>query len=210
MGFSNEVVDIIKRLIANNWYSIMLNGQCHGFFHSTRGVKQGDPLSPTLFIILDDVLSRVLNSLFEEGQFVGYGLPKWSYNLNHLAYANDTIIFASAQKYSLERIMSTLQEYETRSGQKINKDKSVYYLHQNEAAYASKVMEKGTGMKMGQFPMKYLGCPITHTQKRKEHYSDLIKKVVPVAAVLSIWNLNISQDCLCCSTLQEKLQNIFF
>ncbi|XP_060182430.1 uncharacterized protein LOC132612110 [Lycium barbarum] len=48
----------------------------HGFFHSTRGVKQGDPLSPALFIIAAEFLSRALNSLFDQPGFVGYGMPK--------------------------------------------------------------------------------------------------------------------------------------
>lgn len=91
MGFSNSVVDLIWRLLANNYYSILLNGQSHGFFHSTRGVKQGDPLSPALFIISAEVLSRALNALIEDPQYVGYGLPKWSANINHLPFADDTI-----------------------------------------------------------------------------------------------------------------------
>lgn len=49
MGFDVGVVDKIWRLVANNWYSILINGQAQGFFHSTRRVKQGDPLSLALF-----------------------------------------------------------------------------------------------------------------------------------------------------------------
>ncbi|WMV19415.1 hypothetical protein MTR67_012800 [Solanum verrucosum] len=96
MGLSDRFVNMVWRLISNNYYSILLNGPSYGFFHSTRGVKQGDPLSPTLFILSAEVLSRALNSLFDDPQFVGYGMPRWSANLNHLAYADDTIIFASS------------------------------------------------------------------------------------------------------------------
>lgn len=56
---------------------------------------------------------------------MGYGLPKWSAKLNHLAYADDTIIFASVNRYSLKRIMLILQD-----GHKVNKKKRVFYLHQ--------------------------------------------------------------------------------
>ncbi|XP_059315792.1 secreted RxLR effector protein 78-like [Lycium ferocissimum] len=91
MGFAEVFIDMIWRLIANNWYSVLFNGQASGFFHSTRGVKQGDPLSPALFILFAEVLSRALNSLFEDNGFRSYGMPKWSANLNHLAYADDTI-----------------------------------------------------------------------------------------------------------------------
>ncbi|XP_060182017.1 uncharacterized protein LOC132611631 [Lycium barbarum] len=76
MGFAEIFIDMVWRLIANNWYSILLNGQAYGFFHSTRGVKQGDPISPALFILSAEVLFRALNSLFENNDFRSYGMPK--------------------------------------------------------------------------------------------------------------------------------------
>ncbi|XP_070050533.1 uncharacterized protein [Nicotiana tomentosiformis] len=77
--------------------------QDSGFFKSTRGVKQGDPLSPSLFILSAEVLSRSLNKMFEDKAFIGFGIPKWSEPLNHLTYADDTIIFASTQPESLKK-----------------------------------------------------------------------------------------------------------
>ncbi|KAH0670569.1 hypothetical protein KY289_025062 [Solanum tuberosum] len=73
--------------------------------------------------------------------------------------------------------MVVLQDYEKQSGQKVNKEKSFYYLHQNVAARISTLVEQCTGMSRGSFPMKYLWCPITHTRKRKEHYDDLFERV---------------------------------
>lgn len=184
MGFDGRFVDMVWRLISNHYYSVLLNGQSYGFFHSTRGVKQGDPLSPALFILSSEVLSRALNSLFDDPYYVGYGMPKWSDNLNHLAYADDTIIFASTQVYSLKKIMTVLQEYEKQSGQMVNKEKSFFYLHQNVAAGISLPVEQCIGMNRGSFPMKYLGSPITHTRKRKEHYAELIDRV---KGKLQVW-----------------------
>ncbi|XP_060177955.1 uncharacterized protein LOC132607892 [Lycium barbarum] len=48
-GFSEIIIDMVFRLVSNNWYSVLLNGKSHGFFKSSRVVKQRDPLSPTLF-----------------------------------------------------------------------------------------------------------------------------------------------------------------
>lgn len=71
---------------------MLQNRKFYGFFHH-HGVKQGDLLSLSLFILYIEVLSRDLNALFAYYQYVGYDMPKWSPNQNHLAYPVDTIIF---------------------------------------------------------------------------------------------------------------------
>lgn len=77
-GFGEMIIDMVWRLISNNWYSVCINRKTHGVFQSSKGIKQGDPLSPTLFIIRVEVLSRGLNNLHRDSQYIGYGLPKWS------------------------------------------------------------------------------------------------------------------------------------
>ncbi|KAG5595458.1 hypothetical protein H5410_036690 [Solanum commersonii] len=73
--------------------------------------------------------------------------------------------------------MRDLKGYETISGKLINKEKSCFYMfHKVEARLVEKV-EQITGLSKGNFPFKYLGCPIFHNRKRKEYYNDLIKKV---------------------------------
>ncbi|XP_070032139.1 uncharacterized protein [Nicotiana tomentosiformis] len=104
MGFAEHYIIMIWNLLANNW-----------------GVKQGDPLSPALFILSAEVLTRTTNKLFDDKKFIGYGMPKWIDPLNHLAYADDTIIFSSADTYSLGKIVKVLTQYEQTSGQLINK-----------------------------------------------------------------------------------------
>ncbi|KAH0700880.1 hypothetical protein KY284_015095 [Solanum tuberosum] len=128
IGFNSFVADKVCRLVANNWYSVLINGQAHGFFHSSRGVEQGDPLSPTLFILAAEVLSRALNNLFHNQDFTRYGMPKWSDVIYSLAYADDTVIFIIAEKKSLDLVMERLGIYEDQSGQMINKEKSCFYV----------------------------------------------------------------------------------
>nr|XP_018625123.1 uncharacterized mitochondrial protein AtMg01250-like [Nicotiana tomentosiformis] len=116
MGFGERFIGLVFGIISNNWYSVLINGQPYGFFKSTRRVKQGDPLSPALFIPAAEALSRGLNALHLDLYFCGFELPKWSPKINHLAYADDTIIFSSSDATSLKLIMEVLSAYEIASG----------------------------------------------------------------------------------------------
>ncbi|XP_019226229.1 PREDICTED: uncharacterized protein LOC109207710 [Nicotiana attenuata] len=105
MRFAEQFINMIWNLLANN----------------------------CLFILSAEVLSRSLNKLFEDKKFRGFGMPKWSDRLNHLAYADDTIIVSSADPYSLSKVVEVLTLYEQTSGQLINKSKSSYFMHANVA-----------------------------------------------------------------------------
>lgn len=73
-------------------------------------------LSPSLFILMVEVLSRALNDLFSYAEFRGYSLSKWSEQINHLLYVDDTIIFVKVHSDTLKLLMQTLSVYETQSG----------------------------------------------------------------------------------------------
>ncbi|XP_060216354.1 uncharacterized protein LOC132643852 [Lycium barbarum] len=175
MGFGEFLIDMVYRLISNNWYSILINGQAQGFFKSTKGVKQGDPLSPTLFIIAAECMTRALNELHKKEGYVGYGMPKWSPYINHLAYADDTIIFTSAQPHTLKLVMNTLAEYEKISGQKINKEKSAFYQSVSQTL-ANSVVEC-THIPRKEFLFTYLGIPIYYGRKRIAHFKEITEKI---------------------------------
>lgn len=134
-------------------------------------------MSPSLFILMAEVLSRALNNLFACAGFQGFGLPKWSEQINYLSYANDTIIFTKADDTNLRLLMETLCEYESQSGQKINKEKSAFYVYHKAAHDDTQRVEEHTGFHRGEFPLTYLGCPVGYAKKRKTHFTELIKKV---------------------------------
>jgi len=178
MGFTERLIGIVFVLVSNNWYSILINGQAHGFFKSSRGIKQGDPVSPTLFILAAEALSRGLNALHTNLYFCRFGMPKWSPKINHLAYGDDMIIFSSSDEASLMLIMQVLKAYEAASGQLVNKTKSAMYLHHLTNMEVVNKVESITGMHRNDFPIIYLGCPIFYARRKLEFYQPLITKVM--------------------------------
>lgn len=176
-GFSEFIIDIVWRLVSNNWYSVLVNGKAFEFFKSSRGLKQGDSLSLTLLIIAAEVLTRRINKLHDEPDFRGYRMPKWSPNINHLSYADDTILFCSGELKSVRMMMRVLRNYEKISGQMINLNKSFFYLHDNTHLIIGIRLRRETDIKQGSFPFTYLGCPIFYGRRKLEHYEELIKKI---------------------------------
>lgn len=99
-GFSNKWITLINSILSNCWFSVILNGEVSGFFRSTRGLRQGDPLSPSLFILAEEVLSRGLSRLGRSGGVLPFSVPRGCLSITHLLFADDTIIFVNGAQSS--------------------------------------------------------------------------------------------------------------
>ncbi|XP_075499183.1 uncharacterized protein LOC142537561 [Primulina tabacum] len=122
-GFSERVVEMVSACISHCHFSVNINGSLSGFFGSTRGLRQGDPLSPMLFILGAEYLSRGLDRLYLQHPELRYR-SGCDILISHLAYADDVIIFANGGSRSLRRLMGLLHHYENCSGQLVNAVKS--------------------------------------------------------------------------------------
>lgn len=164
-GFNETWIDIIWRLISNVWYSVNINGSIHGFFNSTRSLRQRDPLSPFLFLIGAELLSRLIESL-NNYYFIPFSIDNCSPIISHLCYVDDIILFSSADPESLKMIMDKMETYEKISGQLVNKSKSGFYVKfKDDDPRINQIMQT-TGFKHSKFPMQYLGCPIYIGRKK--------------------------------------------
>ena len=161
MGFGSKWIGWMWSCISTIKYSMLVNGVPAGFFSSSKGLRQGDPLSPYLFIMGMEVLSALISRAVEGG-FI-YGCRIWKgrgqvVNISHLLFADDTIVFCEAKKESLLYLSWILLWFEAASGLKINLEKSmVIPVGEVEGALD---MAAEIGCKVGQLPTVYLGLPL--------------------------------------------------
>ncbi|XP_060179779.1 uncharacterized protein LOC132609685 [Lycium barbarum] len=187
-GFSEIWIDLMWGLISEVWYSIVINGVRRGFYTSSQGLKQGDPLSPSLFIIAAEVLTRSLNSLNNEPDFIPFHMNKRGPQINHLAYADDIVIFCSGKQSSINLVMSHIEKYENASGQKINGEKSLFITDPKASAQRINKMRNCTGFMEKSFPFTYLGCSLYKGRKKLIYFENMAMKV---ANRLNSWQGNM-------------------
>lgn len=178
MGFGEVIIDMIWRIMANNWYSVTVNGSRYGFFHSSRGLKQGDPLSPALFISGAEVLSRMMNNLQNHHLYDGFHMEQKGPQINHLSFADDVIIFFSVKDTTLQLIMGVLNDYEIVSDQLINKGKSHFMIPDKTPQDTIDLIKAITEFSQKDSPITYLGCLLYIGSRRVIYFSEMVAKVV--------------------------------
>lgn len=131
MGFDARWINWTMQCISTVKYKIIVSGEEIKEVKPSRGLRQGDPLSPYLFLFVSDVLSNMISNAVKKKELIGLKLAKTCPVLSHLFFADDSIFFLQAVKESCMRLKQILEEYCTASGQKINYDKSSLYFSAN-------------------------------------------------------------------------------
>ena len=161
MGFGSKWIRWINWCISTATFSVLINGSPSGFFRSSRGLRQGDPLSPYLFVIGMEALSCLLQRAVE-GNFISGcrfgGRDGGEIVISHLLYADDTIMFCDAKADQLMYLRWTLMWFEAFSGLKINLFKSEIIPLGRVDNVEELAAELGCGV--GSLPTKYLGLPL--------------------------------------------------
>ncbi|VFQ67311.1 unnamed protein product [Cuscuta campestris] len=127
-GFTQHSLLMLMGVLKGTWFSILVNGLPRGFFPMKSGVKQGDALSPLLFIIALEGLSQEIKHQMNMGFIKPFhtGLIK---SPSHLLYADDLIIFTNGESRNLLKIQHILSTFMLTSGQSINLSKSQIIVH---------------------------------------------------------------------------------
>lgn len=124
MGFPSALVELIYRCISSVTYAFQINNHLVGQLSPQRGIRQGDPLSPYLFVLCSQGLSAMLNRYVEQRLFQGITIARGAPTISHLFFADDSLVFFRATGADSHQVKACLQHYEKATGQIINFEKS--------------------------------------------------------------------------------------
>ncbi|KAJ3685462.1 hypothetical protein LUZ61_014626 [Rhynchospora tenuis] len=173
-GFPAIFISWIKLVLSSSRSSILLNGQVGVPFEHKRGLRQGDPLSPFLFLLAVDVLSRMITAA---SLSVPYTISsRFLSPFFLLQYADDTMLFSTVKGTAIHTLQLVLHIFSKVSGLKINLSKSAFVpfnLQQNTV----RDIEVMLNCKPTTLPISYLGLPLTAKKPDRAAYQMLIDKI---------------------------------
>jgi mannosylglycoprotein endo-beta-mannosidase len=156
---------------------IMINGEDSAYFKTGKGLRQGDPMSPFLFNLVGDGFSKMLSKAASRGTVQGLLEGFRVGGILSLQYADDTILFSSANEIHIRNLKCIMMWYEQVSGMRINFHKSELVplnLDPDTAHSLAHIL----CCPLGSFPLKYLGIPLHYDNLSREDIQPLVDKIL--------------------------------
>jgi hypothetical protein len=156
----------------------LINGESSGIFSSSRGIRQGDPLSPFLFVIVMEALSRMMAATKDSGLVFGFSMgtrndPELS--VSYLLFADDTFVFCGANENQLRNLLCLFQCFEAVSGLKLTcQSLRLFQLVKWRMLIGWRAF---FNCRVAGLPMKYLGLPLGAPYKSTTIWNDIVEKM---------------------------------
>ncbi|KAJ0535599.1 putative RNA-directed DNA polymerase [Helianthus annuus] len=183
MNFPVKWISWVKGCLRSGRGSVLVNGSPSGEFAYKRGLRQGDPLSPFLFILAMQVLDVFMKRAVNVGLFHGFHSPNGGPIISHLCYADDVLFIGEWSKHNVVSLKHLLRCLYLVTGLKVNLNKCKLFgvgVGEDETRAMAEILNCG----VGSFPFVYLGVPIGANMKRAVHWQPVIDKFIKK---LSAW-----------------------
>lgn len=169
-GFPPRWINAILMLLTSSTSTVKVNGSLTPYFKHKRGLRQEDPLSPMLFILVTDCLKWFIQNSIPVMHSPMVVPPR------PIQYADDTIIFSEAHPTSLKIIARILELYGKMTGLRINLQKS-HFVPIALPQHLIEVVKRILSSQCAQLPIKYLGLPLAVRKLTKAEFQPLIEAV---------------------------------
>ncbi|XP_059071290.1 uncharacterized protein LOC131864838 [Cryptomeria japonica] len=173
-GFLEKWIECIKFCISTVKFSILINGKLSGFFGATNGLRQEDPLSPSLCVLMAEVLGRLIKKRHSEGIWKGIKVHEQFEAITCSQFVDDAIIFGEASIQEAAVIKNTLEEYVLASGQVMNKGKSQLFFFNINRQIQGRIAQL-LDINITELSIKYLGVQISKGCRQSQTWEDVIK-----------------------------------
>lgn len=176
-GLSEDWVGRIMQCVSGPAMSILWNGEKSESFKPSRGLRQGDPLSPYLFVLCMERLCHLIDEAVIEKKWKPITLSRGGPKLSHICFADDLILFAEASVTQIRVIRRVLETFCRASGQKVSLPKSKIFFSNNVTRGRVERISRESGIEATKDLGKYLGMPILQKRINKDTFGEVLEKV---------------------------------
>ena len=177
LGFDSRWRSLIMRCVTTVSYSFRINGKISNSIQPSRGLRQGDPLSPYLFLIVAEGLSALIKKSMEEGVLEGIFVCRRGPKLSHLFFSDDSLIFCKATLSNCDSLQRIFQVYEKASGQQLNHPKTSLFFSTNTSREIQEEIKIRFGAQVIKQHEKYLGLPSLVGRNKRASFNDIKDKL---------------------------------
>ena len=176
-GFSEQWVSWIMQCVSGPSMNLLWNGGKTEAFKPLRGLRQGDPLSPYLFVLCMERLCHMINRSILDKKWKPISICRGGPKLSHICFADDLILFAEASVSQIRIIQTVLETFCRASGQKVNLEKSKIYFSNNVSRDLEKLIGDESGIKSTRDLGKYLGVPVLQKRINKDTFAESLERM---------------------------------
>ncbi|KAL0005698.1 hypothetical protein SO802_013259 [Lithocarpus litseifolius] len=187
-NFSENLIKLIMSCVTSVSTSLLFNGGSLDPFLPSGGIRQGDPLSPYLFILCMEFLGQLIEGKCAAKLWTPVKASRSGPAFSHLFFADDLVLFASANSENCAAISSALQEFCAKSGQKVSEAKSRVFFSPNVDPEEREALSSILGFNSTTNLGKYLGFPIKHPGRQGHDFGSILDRV---KKKLAGWKANL-------------------
>ena len=177
LGFHENWVRIVMKCVSPVTYAVCINGIPRGEIKPMHGLRQGDPLSPYLFILCAEGLSALLHKAVQNKSLKGVAASARGPKISHLFFADDSLIFGKATVQECLEIQRVMQVYEASSGQQLNRNKTSLFFSRNTGNGTKEAIKAMFGAQIIKPHESYLGLPSLVGRSKRNSFAQLKERV---------------------------------